>query len=309
MLLAGLLLAGCQPAEPVSYQGYVEGEYVLLASPESGVLQELHVKRGDQVQSGMLLYALERNNELAAQQETAARLHAAEARFKNLSQGLRASELEALQAETDQAQAALQLATSQLQRDRDLAQKGYVTPGRLDEDQANLAQSQARLAQAQARLKLARESVGRSGELAQVLAEIDAAKAAIAQAEWRVQQKIRAAPAAGLIQDTFFAQGEWVPAGRPVVSLLSPEQVKLRFYVPETKLGTLRIGQPVQVACDGCGEPLAANIVFISPVAEFTPPVIYSRATRAKLVFLIEAIPAVDVAARLHPGQPVDVML
>jgi HlyD family secretion protein len=85
--------------------------------------------------------------------------------------------------------------------------------------------------------------------------------------------------------------------------------VKVRFFVPETKLGGIKVGQKVSLACDGCGNPIDAAVSFIAPQAEFTPPVIYSKDNRAKLVFLVEAKPAAQDATRLHPGQPVDVTL
>jgi HlyD family secretion protein len=112
---------------------------------------------------------------------------------------------------------------------------------------------------------------------------------------------------AGFVQDTFFVEGEWVPAGRPVAALLPPGNVKARFFVPETAIGSLSPGQGVEISCDGCGTPIAAKITFISAQAEFTPPIIYSRESRSKLVFLIEARPEPKDAPRLHPGQPVEV--
>jgi HlyD family secretion protein len=113
---------------------------------------------------------------------------------------------------------------------------------------------------------------------------------------------------AGLVVDTLYRPGEWVPAGAPVVSLLPPANVKIRFYVPETTVGTLRMGDAVNVRCDGCGADTAAAIRFIAPQAEFTPPVIYSREHRANLVFLVEARPSAPNPA-LHQGLPVEVAL
>jgi HlyD family secretion protein len=138
---------------------------------------------------------------------------------------------------------------------------------------------------------------------------VDAARAQLAQNQWRLDQKAQAAPEAALVQDTFFSQGEWVPAGNPIVSLLPPRNIKLRFFVPEQRVGSLKLGQPVTVACDGCGAPIPAAISFVSPAPEYTPPVIYSKESRAKLVFLVEAKPKPEEAVRLHPGQPVDVAL
>jgi HlyD family secretion protein len=109
------------------------------------------------------------------------------------------------------------------------------------------------------------------------------------------------------VADTLFVKGEWVPAGAPVASLLPPENIKVRFFVPEPGLGAIRLGQAVSVTCDGCAAPIGARVTFVSTRAEFTPPVIYSRENRSKLVFLIEARPAPEDAVKLHPGQPLDV--
>ena len=114
---------------------------------------------------------------------------------------------------------------------------------------------------------------------------------------------------AGTVTDTLFVNGEWVPAGAPVVAMLPPANVKVRFFIPESRLGAVKLGQKVSLTCDGCPAPVSAAITFIAPQAEYTPPVIYSKDSRAKLVFLAEARPQPADAAKLHPGQPVDVAL
>ena len=108
--------------------------------------------------------------------------------------------------------------------------------------------------------------------------------------------------------DTFFRVGEWVQAGQPVLALLPPGNVKARFFVPEGVVGRLQMGAAVNIVCDGCAAPIPAKISFISSRAEYTPPVIYSNAQRAKLVFMVEARPSAADGARLKPGQPVDVL-
>ncbi len=132
---------------------------------------------------------------------------------------------------------------------------------------------------------------GRDDEIRAAEAAVTAARAALAQAEWRLAQKTGAAPTAGIVVDTLYRPGEMVPAGLPIVQLLPPANVKIRFFVPEEVVARIAIGQVVQVACDGCGAPVAATVRFISPRAEFTPPVIYSREQRARLVFMVEARP------------------
>jgi HlyD family secretion protein len=304
-----LLVAGCGEPKAVAYQGYVEGEYVLVASPYAGSLQSLNVARGRTIESGAALFTLEQGNESAEKHEAEERLRAAQAKLENLRKGQRAPELEALTAEAEQAEAARKLSASQLARNQQMFESGFISSAGLDEAKANLARDRARAEQARAQIRVAKQSVGRAGELAAAQAEIDAAKAVVAQAEWKLAQKAQRAPQAGLVQDTFFVQGEWVPAGKPVVSLLPPANIKLRFFVPETVIGRLHTGQSVRVSCDSCGAPIAATISYISPQSEFTPPVIYSKESRAKLVFMIEATPGVADATKLKPGQPVDVAL
>ena len=132
---------------------------------------------------------------------------------------------------------------------------------------------------------------------------------AVAQADWKLSQRAVAAPVAAKVSDTYYVIGDWVPAGGVVVNLLPPSNVKLRFFVPEPQIGSVKTGQTVRYACDGCGELKPATISFIADRAEFTPPFIYSKENRAKFVFLVEASPDPSDAVRLNPGQPVDVWL
>jgi HlyD family secretion protein len=112
---------------------------------------------------------------------------------------------------------------------------------------------------------------------------------------------------AGLVYDTLFRQGEWVAAGKPVVALLPPQNIKVRAFVPETQVGSIHYGDTTQVTVDGVPNPFIGKVSYISPHAEYTPPVIYSRESRAKLVFMIESVFDPEISRGLHPGQPVDV--
>ena len=140
-------------------------------------------------------------------------------------------------------------------------------------------------------------------------AQVRAAEAALAQAQWKLGQKNVRAPHAGLVFDTMYRSGEWVPAGSPVVRMLPPENVKVRFFVPETVVGSLVPGRAVRIRCDGCAADVPAVLSFISAQSEYTPPLIYSNENRAKLVYLVEARPKPADATKLHPGQPVEVTL
>jgi HlyD family secretion protein len=133
------------------------------------------------------------------------------------------------------------------------------------------------------------------------------AEARLNSAKTRLARRKVASPATGTIQQVYFRPGEMVPAGRPVVALLPPGNIKIRFFVPEATLPKISLGDMVTVRCDGCAPELMARVSFISRTAEYTPPVIYSLEERAKLVFLIEARP--QHPENLRVGQPVTVLL
>ena len=169
-----------------------------------------------------------------------------------------------------------------------------------------LFHSQARVDELSAALRVA-SLPARVDERSALSAAASAADQVVRQTLWRSGQKSLAAPQAGLIAEVFFRPGEYVAAGQPVLSLLPPENIKLRFFVPESELGSIATGQAVQISCDACATPIAAHITRIASQAEYTPPVIYSNAQRAKLVFMVEARPDQATAPQLHPGQPVEV--
>src|SRR5258706_6655775 len=305
-LACGLLAACSQPAND-GYQGYMEGEFVLLASPNAGQLQKLLVKRGGRIETGKPVFVLEQENERAARLEAEQRVKTARARVDNLQGAHRVPEVEAARAQAVQARAARELSASQLAQQEKLFKGGFISQARLDEARSAYTRDTARVAETDAQVRNLRLPLGRTAELEGAETEVGAARAALAQAEWRLAQKSIVAPAAGMVQDTFFVEGEWGPAGRPVASILPPGNVKARFYVPESALGALKVGQAVQISCDGCGAPVRATLSYVSAQAEYAPPLLYSKETRAKLVFLAEARP--DAASTLRPGQPADVKL
>lgn len=138
---------------------------------------------------------------------------------------------------------------------------------------------------------------------------VAARKQALEQATWRYNQKAQAAGTTGLVYDTFHRPGEWIPAGTPVLALLPPEYMKVRFFVPEGDLGKTQIGTPLEVRMDGLEQPLPGKVSFVSPSAEYTLPIIYSRENRGKLVYLVEASLPPEASRQLHPGSPVEVHL
>lgn len=305
-LAASLLPAGCRRAPANRVQGYVEGEFVYVASPLAGALDTLSVARGTQVKEGAPLFALETDPEKAAHDEAMRRLAQGRANLEDARKGKRPTELDAIEAQIRQAQAALELSESDLARQTRLIRTGATSRQELDRARSTRDQDRQRIVQLQADLETARLG-SREAQIVAAEANVRALEAALAKAEWDLSQKHQNAPQAGLVFDTLYREGEWVAAGKPVVALLPPANIKVRAFIPEEKIGTIRLGETVRVWVDGNSVPFTGRVSFISPQAEYTPPVIYSRESRSKLVFMIEAVFEPKAAVQLHPGQPVSV--
>lgn len=306
-LLLLCLFSGCNRSTPGVIQGYVEGEYVYVSSPLAGTLKKLDVQRGAQVKAGNPLFSLDDTPDRASRDEAERRVAQARAALEDAKKGKRPSEIDSLEAQLKQARAALVLSEKEFARQEKLAHvPGATSQQDLDKARATRDQDSQRLAQFEADLKTA--SMGsRIDQIVAAEATKRAQEAVLEKAEWDLAQNSQAAPQDGFVFDTLYRVGEWVAAGRPIVSLLPPKNIKVRVFVPEAMVAAIRPGRQVQVAVDGLGEKLVGTVNYISPRAEFTPPVIYSVDNRQKLVFLVEAVFDSETAVKLHPGQPVDV--
>jgi len=308
ILAAGLFVAGCSRNSPDEFQGYVEGEYVYVAPPLGGALTNLAVTRGDEVKSGQLLFALEREAEASAVRQAEKNFAQAKSHLDDLTKGKRPTEIASLEAQLQQAQANLKLAADQLARREQLGGASVISAEELDQARAQRDAGQAQVDQLTADLATAKLG-GREDAIQAAQAEVESQSAALAKVKWSFDQKQQFAPADASVHDTLYRQGEWVAAGNPVVVLLPPENLKVRFFVPQEVLPKIKTGQKVSVSFDGAAKNYSATVNYISTQAEFTPPVIYNRENRAKLVFMIEAKFAPADAADVRPGQPVDVKL
>lgn len=299
-----LALAACQSPPPEGYQGYLEADYAYIGAPIAGRLTELPPARGTHVDAGALLYALDDTLERQQLVEAESRLVQARAQRADLSLGRRPEEIRVISARVREARSALALAEAELKRTRELSQRGLAAPDALDRASAAQAQAQARVASA-----LAEESsaalAGRPDAQAAADAAIAAAESVVAQANWRLQQMRVTAEAAGQVIDQLYQVGEWVPAGAPVLKLLSERGPYARFYVPLAELAEWTTGAQIAVDCQGCPHGLRARVSFIAPAPEYTPPVIYSESRSEDLVYRVEA--QFDQPVQLTPGLPVTV--
>lgn len=302
-----LSLVACSGSKPdTAWSGYAEGDYVYVAAPLAGRLELLGVQAGQKLRKGDLLFTLEAEAERAARDEAAARLATAQAQARNLDKGRRQEEIAVAESQLAQAQAHATLMRADLARQQQLVVQGFVSKARTEDSLSALNEAQAKVAELTASLRVARLPA-RPDERAASHSSVSAAGEVLRQTQWREAQKKQITPSDAVVADLYFRQGEFVPAGQPVLSLLPPQNIKARFFVPEADIGQMQPGMAVALHCDGCVAPIAAKVTRIATQAEYTPPVIYSNAQRSKLVFMVEARPDPLDAVKLHPGQPLDV--
>ncbi|WP_117191889.1 HlyD family secretion protein [Rhizobium terrae] len=286
------------------YQGWIEADMLFIGAEGTGRLTGLDVAEGRSIASGAPLFRLDSSSEDAAIAAARASLARSQAEL-DLAEAAqkRPEEVDVLRASEREAAARLELAEQDLDRTRVLVERGTATRANLDTATATEAANRAALDNVRSQIVLANLPV-REQQLRQAREAVAAAKADLASAEAALARRSVRAPAEGSVETVYYRVGEVVPAGRPIVALLPPENIRVRFFVPETEIARLSLGQQIRVACDAC-KPVDAKISFIARNAEFTPPEIYSLDERAKLVYRVEAIPAASEA--LRPGQPVDV--
>ncbi len=292
-----------------TYQGYVEGEFVYMASSQAGQLDRLAVTRGQRIDSNTLLFTLESDNEAAAQRQAQRLLDAAKSQLADLKTGKRPPEIAVIRAQLTQAVAAEKQSDAQLIRDQEQFRSGGISKAQLESSQTTAESNRARVLELQNQIAVA-ELAGRDQQIKAQEEQVAAAQASLDQANWKLKQKTVASRQAGLVFDTLYREGEWVQAGNPVVRMLPPENIKVRFFVPETTLAGFSVGQQVFIRFDGNpenGEPVQATITYIASECEYTPPIIYSNENRSKLVYMIEAKPDSKNAEKLRPGQPIEV--
>ncbi len=306
LLLSGcLMLAACQSKPADSYSGYVESQAVSINAPQAGWLAAVNVDRGDFVNEGKALFRLDATQQEHALSGAENRATAAEASAADLAKGAREADIAPLLAQRIEAQSQLDLARANEARYAQLEPKGYVSAAQMDSLRATTKSAQAQLINID---KLVAEKRLASREDQQLAAQAQAAAASadVAGAQYTVDDRDVKARLTGQVDERLREPGEFVAAGAAVLTVRPKGREFVRFYVPQADLAKFRVGGVVHVGCDGCVSQ-AARVRFISPEAEFTPPVIYSVKERRKLMFLVEATP--ETPETLHAGQPVDVRL
>ncbi len=292
---------------PVEWQGYAEADFIKVGPTQQGLLTSLYVARGSRVEKGAPLFDQDDTNDRAARDQTARQLKQAEEQVANLQTGGKPTEIQQAEANLADATATRDKLQADVRRNEDLVKVGGVSKQQFDDQRADLRSAVARVQGLEAAVTQLRAPMGREGEIKAQQQLVESLRAAVAMAQWRIDQRHVTAPVAGVVADVLARPGETIPAGGAVVSLLPSENIFVRFFVPEPRLAEVHSGDKVTLLCDRCPADFTATVSFISPQAEYTPPVIYSEASRAKLVYMVEARPPRERASLINPGQPIAV--
>lgn len=303
-----MLVVGCYSGEKEVFPGYVEGEFVYVASPFAGQLLEVLVGKGSQVGAHQKLFTLDSTLERAESERAEQLYYKAQSNYEDLSKGLRPSEMASLTAQLEQAKSKAELSKKNFARISKLFNSNATSQQALDDAIFARDQSAELVTQLEHEINTAKLGA-RADQLKAAREEVRARKQELVQAQWKLSQKEQAALEDALVFDVLFRKGEWVPAGQAVVSLLPPQNIKVRTFISERNLVNVHIGQTAEVILGEGALNIQGRVSYISAQAEYTPPVIYSRESRSKLVFMIELAFDPEVAKSLKPGQPVEVKL
>lgn len=284
------------------YTGYVEADYTYVAPSVTGRIRTLSIAEGDEVTVGAFLFDMDATQQRAALRAANARVAQAEANLRNLETGSREAEIAVIRASLEEARAARTLAETTLKRTENLAARGIVTQAKVDTDRSALEQADAHVAQLEAQLRVA-ELPARDEQVIAAKATLDAARADAEVAAARLDDMRTTAPISGRIEKIYYTVGEVASAGTPVVSILPPDVLKALFYLPENVRSTFTIGDRLMLSCDTCPDGIEATITRMASDPQYTPPIIYSRDERHRMVFRAEA--RLAPGTHLLPGQPV----
>lgn len=301
-LITMLALTGCGNSDRHHYQGYVEGRNIYLASPFSGTLIKAYVQRGQHVKKGELLFQLDPDPQSIQVSQAFSGLKQAEQVYHDLKNPKRPPEIAAIEAQIGQVTSQVVLAALRVKRNQTLYDKRVLDKDSLDASIEHYEEVLYLKKQYEANLVLAKEG-SREYQIKAQSAQVNQSQSKLKEAKWQLAQKRIYAPADGVIFDIYFKEGEFVGMQQPLAALLTPENIQIDFFVPVEALAGMHVRQNITFDCDGCAKNNQAVLNYISPEAEYVPPLVYSRDNRDKLIFRIKA--DIHDPTKFKPGQPV----
>lgn len=304
MSVVAAVYPGINPPAPYLYDGYVEDDFVYASASASGRIETIMVAEGQAIQIGDLLFTLEDKQSKAALHTAEAQLAQARAELDNLQTGSREAETEVVRASLRQARVALDIARTRLARSDALFERGNIPQATVDDQRAAVDQAEAQVAQLQAELAVA-ELPARDAQRKAAEAAVEAAGAQVELAQSNLGDRKVFAPVTGKIDKVFYERGEVAAAGAPVISLLQSGSLTALFFVPQQERAELMPGETVTISCDGCPTGMTAQITRLASDPQYTPPILYTRDDRGRLVYRVEA--EIRNPEGVLPGQPITV--
>lgn len=304
-LIIAITLSSCDNAPTARYQGYVEGDFTYISSETSGKIVNILVKRGDQVTGGQKLAVLDDQQQLKQIEIDHNNYTAEVATLQDLGKGQRPQELQVVDAQISQAKNDEQIAASKLKRYEKIKAQGYVSDFEFLQTQAEYKQKRDRVKELLSQLD-SHKLPSRDDQIMAQKARVESTRKQLEKSEVELNKRTLYSIDPAMVYDVMYHPGEVVSPGQPLLSLLPQDAIKVRFFIPHKQLHKFALGQKIKVWIDGINQPVPAEIRFISPKAEYTPPVIYSKDQRERMVFMVEAVPLSEIQ-NLKLGQPVEV--
>ena len=301
------------------YSGTIEATQANLAFQVSGRVLTVFAKEGQAVTKDQILTELDRS-------EFQSRIEQAKANLDKATQNQQQLETmldiykKTLPAEVARADAGaasarytLEDARKNNQRYDQLFKKGVASEKEKDLMKLNYDTAASRLAEGEALLHSARGNLKRIDatrqDIAAARSQVQAAKAALDQADIQMGYTQLKAPISGIITSRNVEPGEVVSPGREVLTLADLSVVDLKIFVDETAIGKVKPGQKVEIKVDTFPKKVYAGTVsFISPEGEFTPKIIQTKKERVKLVYLVK-VSIANPGFELKSGMPADAWL
>ena len=310
VVTAAILISGCRKAADdglIHLNGRIEAPTVDLGPKVPGRIVEVLVREGDRVKAGALLARLDLGESSIAVEREQAGVRSAQARAQDLAAGARDAEIGAADAEIADRRAAVSLAEKETTRQRFLLDRKVGTQRDYDRARTDLERARAALKASQERGKGLREGA-RVNQTQAAKAETERAQAVLKQSVVVARENEIRAPADGVIVHRLAEPGQLVGAGQPALTMAFANRLYVRTFIPETKLGLVKMGMPARVNVDAFpGRAFPAHITEISPDAEFTPKAVETKAERVNLVYGAKADLDRGWSEPLVPGQPAEV--
>ncbi|MFA6102038.1 MAG: HlyD family efflux transporter periplasmic adaptor subunit [Victivallaceae bacterium] len=302
-----LTISGCGD-KPEGFQGYVEADMVYISPVLGGRLEKIYIDRGDFVKKDARLFDLDSTEYAAAVAESEANLRKTQDDLNDLLKGVRPEEIKALKAKISKLEAICELAKIVHDRNTLLLAKDAIATKEHDTSRLLQIQNKWELEESKRNLEIA-QLPAREDRIMSAKEAVKAAENALAGAKWRLEQRFVKAEQDAFVFDTLMRRGEYAAAGTPVLMLIPPTNMKVRFFVTYPDVQKIHAADKIVFYPDGGQERYQAKVSNISLKPEYTPPVIYSRDSNSKLIFMIEADVDPQCAFKVNPGMPVTVKL